>query len=94
MSNYQIVSVPSSATGQVISTSTTSAQSAALEDADYMLVCTALTFIRRGSSPTATTSCLPIAPNVPYTLRGVKQGEKLAFILAASTGSAYLAKIS
>lgn len=94
MSDYQILSVPQVA-GAVapVTTGTTSAQSTALpEDGDYMVVVTALSFVLRGSNPTATTSCLPLAPNVPYRLRGMKAGEKLAFVLASGTGVAYICR--
>lgn len=94
MSDYQILSVPK-IEGSVspVTTSTTSAQSGALpDDGDYMVVVTALSFVLRGSSPTATTSCMPLVPNVPYRLRGMKAGEKLAFVLASGTGVAYIAR--
>lgn len=85
--------VPNTGVGVApVSTSTTSAQSAALTAGDYVCVCTALTYAVRGSNPTATTQGLPIPPNVPVILRGIQEQEKVAFILPTGTGTAALCR--
>lgn len=92
MSDYQVLPVPNAAGLAPVSLSTTSAQSAVLKGQDVVVVVTALAFVLRGTNPTATTSCLPLVANVPYRLRGIQEGEKLAFILPTGTGTAYLAQ--
>ena len=92
MSDYQILTVPNAAGLSAVSMSTTSAQSAVLKGQDVVCVVTALAFVIRGTNPTATAACLPLAPNVPYRLRGIQEGEKLAFLVPTGTGTAYLAQ--
>lgn len=87
---YAEYAVPNEAKTITVSTSTTSAQSAALDGSSLMVLCTALTFVLRGSNPTATTGCMPIPANLPVCIKGVQPGEKLAFILGTGTGSAYI----
>lgn len=92
MSDYATLSVPSLAgSSQSVATSTTSAQSTALRAGDYIVTVTAVTFVLRGSNPTAVANTCPmLAANVPYRLRGIQEGEKLAFINGTGTGTAYL----
>lgn len=71
-----------------VSTSTTSAQTAALTAGDYVCVCSALTYVKRGPNPTAVTTDLPIPPNYPVILRGIQEQDKLAFIVPTGTGTA------
>lgn len=85
------LSVPTGAAGVApVSMSTTSAQSAALAAGDYVCVVTVACCILRGANPTATTSCLPLAPNEATILRGIQNGEKIAFITPTGTGTALL----
>lgn len=87
---YAEMCVPNSAQTTTVSTSTTSAQSAALNGESVYVLSTALVFCVRGSNPTATTSCMPIPANFPVQIKGVQQGEKLAFINATGTGTVYI----
>lgn len=85
------ITVPTLAAGVApVATSNVTAQSAALTAGDWLCVVSAVTYVIRGSNPTATTSCMPLTPNVTNILRGIKEGEKLAFILASGTGTASL----
>lgn len=92
--DYAVLPVPNSATGQTISTSTTSAQSAVLRQTDYACVVSAITFVARGSNPTATNAWLPLAPNTIHILRGIQDGEKLAFVVPTGTGTASICPIT
>jgi hypothetical protein len=87
---YAEMTVPKSAQTTTVSTSTTSAQSPVLNGDSVYILSTTLVFIVRGSNPTATTGCMPIPANSPVQLKGVEQGEKLAFILSTGTGSVYI----
>jgi len=88
--------VPSDGVGVApVTTSAVSAQSATLKAGDYVCVCSALTFVVRGENPTATLQGLPVPPNFPAILRGVQEGEKLAFVnIAAGSGVAYICRQS
>lgn len=92
--DYAVIPVPNVATGQTISTSTTSAQSAALKASDYVCVVSAITFVARGPNPTANNAWMPLTPNTIHILRGIQEGEKLAFILASGTGTASICPIT
>lgn len=92
--DYAVLPVPNAAIGQTIATSTTSAQSAALRQTDYVCVVSVITFVVRGSSPTATNACLPLAPNTTHVLRGIQEGEKLAFLAVSGTGTASITPIT
>lgn len=78
------LTVPSSATTQTISVSTSSAQTAAIYADSAVVVATDLVFVVFGDSPTATTSCMPLVGGVAYRLTGWKPGQKLAFIAGGS----------
>lgn len=92
--DYAELSAPRENNSAAISTSTTSAQSATLSASDYVVTVTALTFVKVGANPTAVAStCMALAPNMPYRIKGVKQDEKLAFILPTGTGTAYITPI-
>lgn len=80
--------VPNQALTQSVSMSTTSAQSAALNGGSALVQVNAACFVIRGKNPTATTACMPLVADVPYMMRGIAAGEKLAFIMASSTGTA------
>jgi len=90
MSDYAAFSVPNVATAQNIATSTTAAPSAALRAGDWMCVVTALTYVMRGPTAVATSSCPALAPNVPHVLRGVQDGDKLSFLADTGTGKAII----
>lgn len=92
--DYAVIPVPNVETGQTISTSTTSAQSAALKASDYCCVVSAITYVARGTNPTATTSWMPLAPNTIHILRGIQENEKLAFILGSGTGTVSICPIT
>lgn len=87
---YAEMTVPSAAITKPVSTSTTSAQSAVLNGDSVYVLSTALVFAVRGTNPTATTSCMPIPANFPVQIKGIQQGEKLAFINGTGTGTVYL----
>lgn len=85
------VSVPTRAAGVApVATSNVSAQSSALTAGDWVCIVSAITYVIRGSNPTATTSCYPLSPNVTNILRDIQEGDKLAFILGSGTGTASL----
>lgn len=89
--DYAILSVPNQAgTMQVVSLSTTSAQTAVLKAMDTLVVSTNICFVVRGTNPTATNTCMAIPPNWPVILKGIQEGEKLAFVLPTGTGTAYV----
>ncbi len=92
--DYAVLPIPNSAKGQTITTSTTSAQSSALRQTDYACVVSVITFVLRGSNPTATNACMPLSPNTIHILRGIQEGEKLAFLAASGTGTASLCPIT
>lgn len=87
---YAEMCVPNSAQTTAVGTSTTSAQSVILDGNNVYVLSTALVFVIRGANPTATTSCMPIPANFPVQIKGVQQGEKLAFINATGTGTVYI----
>ncbi len=87
--NYALLSVPRANGSQKVDVTTTSAQSAALTDADAIVTVTALCFVTLATTAVANTS-MALAPNVPYRLRGIKQGDKLAFIAPTGTATAYI----
>lgn len=87
---YAEMTVPNSAQTTAVSTSTTSAQSASLQGESVYVLSTALVFLVRGSNPTATTGCMPIPANFPVQIKGVRAGDKLAFINATGTGTVYI----
>lgn len=72
-----------------VDVTTTSAQSAALIQADAVVTVSALCFVTLGATAIANTS-MALAPNVPYRLRGVVEGDKLAFITGTGTATAYI----
>jgi len=77
--------VPSTPSTQTISLSAgVSAQSSALSGKYALVLVTEFAFVVFGDAPTATTSCLPLAPGVHYRVTGWKSGQKLAFISASS----------
>lgn len=85
------ITVPTRAGGVApVSITTSSAQSAALTAADYVCVVTVACSILRGTNPTATTSCMPLSPNEAHVLKGIQDGEKIAFIAPSGTGTALL----
>ena len=87
---YAEMTVPKLAQTTTVSTSTTSAQSPVLNGDSVYVLSTTLVFMVRGSNPTATTGCMPIPANFPVQIKGIEQGEKLAFILGTGTGSVYI----
>lgn len=84
------LAVPNRASTASVSISTTSAQSAALAGGNVVVMATADCFILRGANPTATVLCLPLLANTQYRLTGIAEGEKLAFITASGSGTAYV----
>lgn len=87
---YSEFTVPNAARTTTVATSTTSAQSPVLDGSTVYILCTAQTFVVRGTNPTATTSCMPIPANFPAAIKGIQEGEKLAFILGTGTGSVFI----
>jgi xanthine/uracil/vitamin C permease (AzgA family) len=85
----------SDASTQAIAVSGTSAQSAAISaSSGYVrLVATTLCHIRVGSSPTATTSNMPLAPYVPEYFV-VPSGNKVAVIQNSSSGTLYITEVT
>lgn len=92
--DYAVLPVPNAANGQTVATSTTSAQSAALWQKDYACVVSTITYVLRGTNPTATNACLPLAPNTVHILRGIQEAEKLAFLAVSGTGTATITPIT
>jgi hypothetical protein len=87
---YAEMCVPTTAQTAAISTSTSSAQSGVLNGDSVYVLSTAVVFVLRGSNPTATTGCMPIPANFPVQIKGIQQGEKLAFINGTGTGTVYV----
>lgn len=76
---------------QTVALSTTSAQSAQLDAGIYLLALDTAAFVRQGVSPTALSNGTDqYIPAGVYRIR-VTEGNKLAIILGAGTGNAYLA---
>ena len=87
--DYVAFSVPSAQNSQVVSVTTTSAQSTAFTVPEVMVSVTSLCFVVRGANPTAVANTsMALQPGIPYRL-GVQHGDKLAFIAAVSA-SAYI----
>ena len=93
--DYAQFSVPTGQISQVVSVTSTSAQSAVLTCSEVMVTVTALSFVVRGSNPTAVANTsMALAPNIPYRLGGFNPGvDKLAFI-TATTASAYITPVT
>lgn len=92
--DYVQFPAPREANSQSVALTTTSAQSAVLRDTDYMVMVTALAFMRCGTNPTAAANTgMALAANIPYQIKGVKEGEKLAFVAATGTATAYITPI-
>lgn len=90
MSDYAAFSVPSQANAQAVTLSASSAQSTALAEGDWIVLSTVVAFVLRGANPTAVVNTCPaIPPNVYTRLRGIQEGDKLAFV-AGGAGTAYL----
>ena len=90
---YQ-VSMPANEGGisQSVSISTTSAQSAVINEGEAMVTPTVNCFFRAGTNPTAVsdgTDSILLANNT-YRISGIKQGHILAFITSSGSGSAYI----
>jgi hypothetical protein len=79
-------------TSQKVATSTTSAQSAAVGSTTVDVVVDALTFVRRGSNPTALSDGTDqvLIPNKLYRMVGHLATDKFAFIVPSGTGNAYI----
>jgi len=89
--DYAVLSAPSQAgTGQVISLSATSTQTAPLKAGDALVVVTNIAFLVRGPNPTATNTCMAIPPNWPVIIKGIQEGDKLALVLPSGTGTAFV----
>lgn len=77
---------------QSVSVTTSSAQTTNAIGADNCVVySTVECFALAGSNPTATVAAgTPIPANAPVRLFGISAGEKLAFIAASGSGTAYV----
>ena len=78
-----------------ISVSGTSAQSAAISTTTgyVRLFSTTLCHIRFGSNPTATTSNMPLAANVPEYFQ-ITPGQKIAAIQNSASGTLYITEVT
>lgn len=80
---------------QVVATSVASAATTPLAATSALVTVTVGTFVRFGNSAGATPTAaadgtdMYLAPNIPYRL-SITSGSRLAFILGAATGSAYV----
>jgi hypothetical protein len=76
---------------QALAISGTSAQSAALVADSVLVTLSAPAFVRRGSDPTALASGVDtyLLGDVTYRV-AINRGDKLAFITAGATGTAYI----
>jgi len=93
MSDYASLVLPQAQkNSQQVAMTTASAQTTTLGGGDCIVTVTAFAFVERGANPTATSDgkSVALAPNIPYRLRGVQPGEKLAFIVPTGTGTAYV----
>jgi len=77
---------------QSVSASNTSAQTTnAIGAAECLVYSDVECFALAGSNPTATVALgTPIAANLMIRLRGLRAGDKLAFITATGTGTVYV----
>ena len=59
--------------------------------AGFVVTCTAAVFMVRGVAPVAVAQTSAyLAPNIPYRIRGVLPGERLAFITASGAADVYV----
>lgn len=72
-------------------TTTSAATSSAIGATECLVYSNVECFVLAGSSPTATVAAgTPIAANAMVRLTGLQPGEKLAFIAASGSGTAYV----
>lgn len=92
MAREASVRVSRGQTGQSVSVSNVSAATSSAIGADECLVYVNVEcFVMAGSSPTVTTTTgTPLAANSMIRLTGIQPGDKLAFITASGTGTAYI----
>lgn len=86
------VSRGEAASTQAVSVTTSSAATSNAINSDECLVYSNVEcFVVAGTSPTAaTTTGVPIAANAMIRLVGLQPGDKLAFIAASGSGTAYV----
>lgn len=89
MSDYAAQAVPRLNNSQKVDVTTSSAQTTTLIGADAIVTVTALCFVTLGATAVANTS-MALAPNVPYRLRGIVDGDRLAFVAPTGTATAYI----
>lgn len=77
---------------QSVSVTTSSAQTSnAIGSTECLVYANVECFVLAGSNPTATVAAgTPIAANAMVRLTGLQPGEKLAFIAASGSGTAYI----
>lgn len=90
---YQ-VSMPANegGTSQKLAISTTSAQSAVINQGEAMVTPDVNCFFRAGTNPTALSTGVDtiLLANNTYRISGIKGGNVLAFITASGSGSVYI----
>lgn len=86
--NYAEMSVPGAQTTARVAVSVANASTPVTAAAMFVTV-TAGCFICKSAAAVAQTS-MYLAPNIPYKLRGLKEGDTLNFITAVGTADAYV----
>lgn len=90
MSDYAAFAVPGENTSQSVAVTTSSAQSTSLKGGDAIVLVSALCFVSRASAAASDGTSLALAANIPHRLMGIQWGDKLAFITATGTATAYI----
>jgi len=86
------LSARSGGQSQSVSMSTTSAQSTVINAEWAVVTPDVACFFRRGASPTALSNGTDqyLAAGSAYRVNGIREGDKLAFIVASGTGTVYI----
>lgn len=86
--NYAALSAPREANTQRVAFTAASAVSGPINNNEVVLTVTAACFMIAGQAPVAVAqTCAYLAPNIPYLIGGLKEGDRIALILG-SVGNA------
>ena len=82
--NYGSLSIPREQNTQRVAFTAASAASLPINTNEVLVTVTAACFVIAGLTPTAVAqTSVYLAPNLPYQIGGLKEGDRLAFILGA-----------
>ena len=90
--SYAEFSAPGTQSTQRVAVTAVSAATLPIDAAAVIVTVTAGCFVIRGTAPTAVAqTSMWLAPNIPYRLRGLLAGDRLAFVTTgALTNDAYV----